>query len=239
MTRVGVFGRRQLLWVALARFLVPGMMLISYVFLTLVADTSTSNKLWIAGGYGFVLSIWFTFRYQMDRASVARAAAVGDADRLLELADEQLARKRSPAARAPFEIYRALAYDVRGDWPAVLAALDLAKAGGTPRPPWQIYAATARVAALVETGRLAEARAVLDRELPGMDRGPAPRLLAQAHLRARLEHARVLAAEGRTDEALELLQRVIDDVRTTDSLREMARRVRAPLVERAPIKTAR
>ena len=227
---VGVFGLRRRKWVVIGRWLIPCMMLVSYALLVYTADTDLGGALWIGLGYFFVLLCWSAYRIAMAQGALARAASVGDADRLLEETEDRLARTRRPAARARYEVYRALAYDARGDWSDALASLDRAKLDALPpgaRRPWDIYAAAVRVAAYVETGRIAEARAVLDRDLAGLDRGPAPRLVAHAYLLARVAHGRVLAAEGATEAALDVLQRVIDDLRAGDSARAIAHHVAA------------
>ena len=233
---VGAFGLRHRKWVVISRWLIPCMMLVSYALLVYTADTDLGGALWIGLGFSGVLICWAAYRIAMAQGALARAAAVGDADRLLEETEARLARARRPAARAHYEVYRALAYDARGDWPDALASLDRAKLDALPpnaRRPWDIYAAAVRVAAYVETGRVAEARTVLDRDLAGLDRGQAPRLAAHAYLLARLAHGRVLAAEGATDAALDVLQRVIDDLRAGDSARAIAHHVAARCAERS------
>jgi tetratricopeptide (TPR) repeat protein len=231
---VGFFGHRDRFWVLLSRWMVPAMMSIAYFLLVLTSDTGTAGKLWIALGLVFVLTLWWVFRVLMQHAALSRAVAVGDADRVLELAEEQLAGRRGDAARAPLLIYRALGHEIRGEWPAVLATLDEARpqaVRGAAGRRWRLLAASSRVASLIETGRTAEAREVLDRDL--LPNAPAAdhRTEAAAYLAAMLARGRVLAAEGAFDEALPLLQRVIDDVRSSDRARSLAHHAAARCAE--------
>jgi tetratricopeptide (TPR) repeat protein len=198
-------GKRGRGWAWLAAWVVPLMMGGAYCVLIATSDVGTSGALWESGGFGLVLVFWFAFRILTRRGALARAIAVGDHARILEL------------AKGPLD--RAVAYELRGDWPAVLAALDEARPAS---PADQVVAAAVRIHALVETGEVAKAREVLGREIeprrPGLD----PRLHAFALARAELARGRVLAAEGQRDEAAALLRRVIDDVRTMPTTRAAA-----------------
>jgi hypothetical protein len=216
--RIGFGGKRGLVWVLLASWLIPLLMTGAYIVLILTSEVDATGAAWEAIALGFVLVLWFLFRVLTEHAAMARAVGVGDADRVLELADFQLGRWRSARGKAPFHVYRALALELRGDWQAALAELDCAQ----PRGSWQKLAATVRVAALAETGRAADARAAFDAAL----RPPVTRDL-QIDIYARLAEARLLAAEGDRAGADQLLARLADDVRAGSGTRDRAKALRA------------
>ena len=191
----------------------------AYLVLMWSSDTDTTGKAWMAIGLGFVFVIWFVFRMLTQNAAIARAIAIGDSARILAVAEKYLKSHRAPAARAPYLVARAFAHELRGDWPAVLASLDEAKLDAIPvraRPTWRLRAASSRIAALVATGRLDEARAVLDRDLqPDANHV----LHSDAYLAANLAAGRVLAAEGKRPEATARLAKVRDDIRASAAMR--------------------
>jgi hypothetical protein len=197
----------------------PFGMTIAYLILMWSADTDTTGKAWMAIGLGFVFVIWFVFRLLTTNAAIARALAIGDSARILAVSDRFLTKHRNPAARAPYLVARAFAYELRGEWPAVLAALDEAKLDAIPakaRATWQLRAASSRIAALVATGKLAEARTVLERDLqPDANHV----LHSDAYLAANLAAGRVLAAEGKRAEATARLAKVRDDIRASAAMR--------------------
>ena len=147
--------------------------------------------------------------------------AVGDADRMLEIVERELAGRRR--GRAKLLAARAFAYEVRGAWADALAAADDARAavdGELPEPVHGFYAArlaAVRVAALVATGKLDEARATYDGELARLDIAHGGALVQRQRAElagvARLAAARIALASGDTARARELLQLVIDDIR--------------------------
>jgi hypothetical protein len=202
-------GKRGRGWAWLATWVVPLMMAGAYCVLIATSDVQTSGALWESGGFVLVLGFWFAFRILTRRAALARAISVGDHGRILELAT-------SPADRA-------IAYELRGDWPAVLRTLD----GAQPRTPSEhVITAALRIHALVATGEIARAREVLDRDIEPRTKHLDPRLHAPALARAQLARGRVLAAEGRAAEADAVLQRLIDDVRSGETVRAAAREIR-------------
>src|SRR6476661_7785353 len=77
----------------------------------------------------------------------------------------------SGGAGVPCHVYRALAFEIRGDWASALAALDEAPLDRA-HASWRLLAATVRVAAFTETGKVAEARTVFDRDLKTTTRDP-------------------------------------------------------------------
>ena len=210
--RTGFAGKRGLVWSLIASWLVPSIMTGAYIFLMATSETDTDGKVWEGVGWTFVLTLWFMFRMLTAHAALARAVAVGDAERVLELADRRLAQ-RGPKRSRLYHAYRALGHDIRGDWSAALADLDRAPSHGT----WRMIAATVRVGALVETGRVAEARVVFDAEL-----GPTRPRDAQSDIRARLAEARLRWAEKDLDGAERLLGRLTDDVRAGSGIRATA-----------------
>jgi hypothetical protein len=217
--RVGFGGKRGLVWVLLASWLIPLMMTGAYVVLIMTSDVDATGAAWEAIGLGFVLVLWFLFRVLTEDAAMARAVDIGDADLVIELADFQLKRRRSASRRAPFHVYRALAYDVRGDWKAALAELDRAE----PRGNWRALAATVRVSALAETGRTEEARKLFDAELAGR----VVTRVMQVDILTRLAEARLRRAEGDREGATKVLDRLVDDVRAGSGIRDRARALRS------------
>ena len=204
---------------------VPVMMTGVYAVLMWSSETDNTGKAWMAIGLAMVLVVWWLFRTLTAIAALSRAVAVGDAKRTLELVDEQLPRRKRPGARAPLLIARALAHELRGDWAAVLAALDEAEVTAIPegqRPSWHVLACSARIGALLETGEVAAAKRLLETTLvPAagtLDRRRHP----SAHLHVTLAKGRVAAAEGRADDARTLLQAVLDDVHAGGAVRALA-----------------
>src|SRR5262245_37722183 len=143
-------------WIRLASWIVPPVLMAGvYTIFALTSDADNTGMAWMAIGFGFVLVIWLVFRILVDQTALARAVASGDAERLLRVT----ARRRDPAAL----VYRALAYELRGEWAKALAAADTANPHGNL--PFEVLAAAIRVAALVETGDVAGARRVHDEDL--------------------------------------------------------------------------
>jgi hypothetical protein len=221
----GFAGKRGYGWVAAASLLVPVMMIGAYIILILTSEVGATGAAWEALGLAFVLVLWWLFRVLTEHAAISRAIAIGDADRVLELADHSLARRRRAASKARMHVYRALAREIRGEWADALAEVDAAKVetiSGAPRKAWELFAATVKVAAYVETGKVAEARAVLDAGVEPNVKLVDVRMNASAHIHARLARGRVLWAEGKLDAARAELRTVIDDVRTGTGTRAIA-----------------
>jgi len=202
-------GKQGRGWAWLASFVVPLMMAGAYCVLIATSDVGVSGALWEAGGFALVLGFWIAFRTLTRRAALARGIAVGDHARLLEL------------ARDPVD--RAIAYEIRRDWPNALRTLD----GAAPATPErQVIAAAVRIHALCETGEVAQARAILDRDVEPRAAQLDRRLHATGYDRALLARGRVLAAEGRTADAHAVLAKLADDVRADPNLRAEASRLR-------------
>ncbi len=204
---------------------VPVMMTGVYGVLMWSSETDNTGKAWMAIGLAMVLVVWWLFRTLTAVASLSRSVAVGDARRTLELVDEQLPRKKSPAARAPLLVARAQALELRGDWAGVLAALDEVDLRGIPdrlRPSWTIVASTVRIGALVETDRIADAKRVLETEVEPAAAALDPRVDRSSKLLRSLAAGRIAATEGNGAEARALLQAVLDDIHAGGASRALA-----------------
>lgn len=226
LARAGFAGKRGFGWVLLASWLIPAIMTAAYIFLMYTSETDNTGKAWESVGLGFVFVLWFLFRVLTEHAAISRAVVVGDAARVLELADHQLRRWHRAGVRARLHVCRALAFEIRGEWASALAALDrpeVANAAAT----WRHIAATVRVAALVETGRVADARAAYDAiltdRLAMFDSTLAPL--------ARLAEGRLRWAEGDLDGAAAVLAKLVDDVRAGAGTRGAAHHYAALVAE--------
>jgi hypothetical protein len=204
------------LWRFLTRWGVPIMMTSAYIVLAITSETDATGWAWMSIGLGFVYVIWWTFRIVTETAALSRAAAGGDAARVLELADKQLAR-RPGKSRAPFWVWRAVALEMKGDAQAALAALDNVPPSSL-KPDMALRAAAVRIAACVEVGDIAVARRALD----ALRATHPERLGPEAAVTTRLAEARVVFGEGELDAAVPLLQRVIDDIRAGEGQRALA-----------------
>lgn len=194
------------IWRVLARWAVPVMMTLAYVFLAATSETDNAGRAWMGVGLVFVMVVWFMFRAMTESAALARALSIGDTTRLFALADRYLPRKRRPAGRAPFLVARAFAHQLRGELTEALAALDDAH----PGPELQPLASAVRIGALVELGRPAdEAR----RFVVSAPRSPALAWLAEGQIAWR---------DGDLDTAAQRFARVIDDVRVGGAIRAIA-----------------
>ena len=211
--RAGFAGRRGWLPVALASWLVPAILCAAYIVLMLTSDVDATGAAWESVGLAFVLILWWLFRMLTESAAMARAVAIGDADRVAELADHQLDRRRTARSRAPYLVYRALAHELVGEFPDALARLDEAK----PVGPWRRIATSVRVSALVELGRVEEARRAFDAD----ERREVVRD-AQLAIVGRLAEAILVRAEGDRSQATELLSAVVRDVRAGSGTRARA-----------------
>jgi hypothetical protein len=189
---------------------VPVMMGGAYCVLISTSEVGVSGALWEAGGFGLVLGFWIAFRKLTHRGALARAIAVGDYDRVLELSQDP--------------VDHAIAFEMRRDWPNALKTLD----GASPtKPERQVIAAAVRVHALCETGEVARARQVLERDIETRIGQLDRRLHATGWDRAQLARGRVLAAEGKRAAAEAVLDKLANDVRADPNLRAEATRLRA------------
>jgi hypothetical protein len=216
--RTGFAGKRGLFWVVAAGWVVPGMMTTAYIVLMLTSETDATGRAWESVGLAFVFVLWWVFRILTETAAMARAVAVADPARVLELADFQLARRRRAKSRAPFHVYRALGLELRNDWEGALSELEHV----TPTGAFRALAATVRTSAFAETGRAAKAREVFDAELAGK---PVTRAL-DADILARLAEARLLIAEGDRAGAEALLAKLANDIRAGSGIRDRAQALR-------------
>ncbi|MBA3454526.1 MAG: hypothetical protein H0T42_15660 [Deltaproteobacteria bacterium] len=204
---------------------VPVMMAFVYSVLMWSSETDNTGKAWMAIGLAMVLVVWWLFRTLTAGAALSRAVAVGDTTRTLELVAAQLASKKQPAARATLLVMRARALELRGDWAGVLTALDeaaLAKLPHKQRTSWRILATSARIGACIEAGTIAEARRLLDAELTPAAATLDRRIHRGSLLHVSLAAGRIAAAEGRTADAVPLLQAVLDEVLAGGAERALA-----------------
>ncbi|MEZ4360560.1 MAG: hypothetical protein R3B48_10280 [Kofleriaceae bacterium] len=210
---------------------VPLFMALVFAALISTSDASLAGTLAATVGLVLVLLFWAMFREASLHAEVSRALAVGDGAAAAALADRQLARRRGPR-RAPFEVYRALAHELRGEWSAIESLL-----GGEPasaakfaggQASWRLVAACVRVGALAELGEVAAARALYDevvaprREALG-ERGSLPAVLTEG---------RLCFAEGELVRAREILTPLTRSIRLGPAQRAMAFHYLARCAER-------
>jgi hypothetical protein len=208
-------------WTRLASWILPLVgMAIAYTVLAWSSDTDNTGKAWMAIGFGFVVVIWIVLRILVDQTALARAITSADAERILAIADQQLARRRGDSARAPYLVYRAYALELRSDHAGALATL----ADARPTDPGlQLFAAAIRILALVETGDVAAARRIATDELEPRAAKLDSRLHAGPHIHANLARGRLLLAEGDHEAGRKQLQRVVDDIRAGAAIRDRAR----------------
>ncbi|HET9987895.1 MAG TPA: hypothetical protein VFQ65_05230 [Kofleriaceae bacterium] len=197
-------GRSGPFWRFIASWFVPVIMTMAYVVLALTSETDATGWAWMSIGLAFVLVLWWMFRMLANSAAMSRAVAVGDAERVIEIDKRPL-----PAA---------VAFELQGEWAKTLVAVRRAQ---PKKPRDQVLAATTEISALVETGEIAKARSVLETMQPTLARLN-ERLEGASHLAATLAKGKVLAAERSNTEALAVLQKVIDDVRTGQRTRALA-----------------
>jgi uncharacterized protein HemY len=166
-----------------------------------------------------MIGLWNLMRELRAHASATRAAAVGEPDELIELAEREIKQRFTERSRAPFYVYLALGREQRGEWAAATEALDRAAQYRPLKPAWRLLAATARVGVLVEQGDVAGARKVYDGQVaPAAQRmaGPGVQLLAAEAA------ARVRYAEGDKEGTAPLFKRMSGDVRLGPSTRAVA-----------------
>ncbi len=231
--QVGFIGKRGVVWTLIASWFIPLTLTMAYITLALTSETDAAGWGWMGGALALAGVLWFMFRSLTHAAAMARALAVGDADRVLEMADDVVARRRG-AVRSTHQLYRGLAFEMRGDWASVLRAVDDAKLPRTARPSDRALAAALEIGALVETGELARARALLDTELAPTAAKLDSRMDAHVAILARLARGRVLCAEHAPDAAA-VLQTVLDDVRTGAATRAMAHHYAARIATDAAV----
>lgn len=198
-------------WGVLSRWAVPVMMTLAYALLVATSEANRTGEAWMAAGLVLVMTAWVVFRRLTAAAALSRALSVGDTAALLAIADRELARRRRPAARAPYLVARAFARLLRGEHAAALETLgglgDLAQLPVALRP---LCLAIDGLAAIeqADATRIAAARTV------GARPGP-------PWLRSLVEG--VLAwHDGRLDMAAQLIGRVRDDIRAGSALHAIA-----------------
>lgn len=201
----------------------PLLMSLCYTILAVTSETDTTGKAWMAIGFMFVLILWMTFRLAVEGAGLSRALAVGDADKVLAITKKQLARRSNDQVRAPYLVHQALAHELRGDSAAALASADAAK---PVAPADKLLQTSVKMLALVESTRIADARALLgelDERAAATDR----RLQIVAHHYAHLARGRLLLAEGQGDAARVELKKISEDIRAGHAIRARAKKLAA------------
>ncbi|MEO6775477.1 MAG: hypothetical protein ABI467_21120 [Kofleriaceae bacterium] len=197
-------GRTGPFWQFIASWFVPVIMTIAYVVLALTSGTNATGWAWMSIGLAFVFVLWWLFRTLTTNAALTRAMAGGDHERVTELDKRPL--------------QAAVAFELRGQWAKSLEAVARAH---PKKPRDRVLAAMTELSALVETGEIAKARGVLETIQPTVAKLN-ERLEGASHIAARLAKGKLLAAERSNTEALAVLQRVIDDVRSGQRTRALA-----------------
>lgn len=224
----GFLGRRGWIWHAIASWFIPVIMTCAYIAFAMLADTDATNWAWMSLGLLFVLCLWWVFRELSQTAALVRASDIGDADAVMEIATAALASKLV-VGRQKLVLYQAAAHELRGDWPRALASIREANVGAGAGKYLRMRAASLTITALVESGDVAGARAVIDRDLAPLQRTLNPRLDAPLAIAAKLAEGRVLIAERESAAAARALDQVIGDVRTGAAARAEAKALRAQL----------
>ena len=165
---------------------------------------------------------WLEGHPHVDRhlgasARIRLLATIGrfeEAHELLERAAERAAEMGSVRSRLRLAWRRFDVARLEGDWPAAEeAARELPEASRTSEPANYLLYTTFLAEALVELERKPEAIALIDeaeQEMPSEE--------PDAWVRSRCLRARVLAGEGRTDEAEQLARSAVERAETTDRL---------------------
>lgn len=172
-------------------------------------------------GFAFALMLMFTIRELKQHATISRYAAIGEPDKILEIADAQLSRRRSPKRRVPFQVYKAIAQGMKGEWEDVietLEAIDFERMGAKARRTWQFLYYNNLLAAYCFTGRVAEARTMFDDHIEPFGtivRSPGTKL-AISESRAKLHYF-----EDDLDEARKGFESLVDDVRLASAARAL------------------
>lgn len=207
-----------------ASWIVPPILMAgAYTILAITSETDRSGKAWMAIGFAFVLILWVTFRLAVEGAGLSRALAVGDADKVLAIANKQLAHRGSEPSRAPYLVHQALAYELRGDSAAALKSAEAAK---TVTPVDKLLQTSVKILALVEAGKITDARALmaeLDERAAAVDR----RLQIASHHYAHLARGRLLLAEGQGDAGRAELAKISEDIRAGHAIRARATKLAA------------
>jgi hypothetical protein len=200
-------------------------------FWALIATSEARGiAVWVAlGAFLVVMGLWLAFRRLQMHASATRLIGAGQADEVIELARGQLEWRRTERGKAPFRIYLAWGYLLRGDLDEADRVLGQAAPG---RAALDRLWATAKIAALVERGTggmspvrtvepdtVGEARRVYDRHIaPLLVGAPAPavKLLADE------ASAKLRFAEGDAAGARPIFEKLCKEIRLGPASRAMA-----------------
>ncbi len=194
-------------------YFVPVLVALAYAGLIATSDMTPAMMALTLGFFGIVLLLWSGFRELRLHAIASRHAAVGEPDELLALAEKQVTRRLRAKTRVPFQIYIAMAHELRGDRDAAktaLAATDLDLLHPKVRRTWGAIHASLRITLLTRDGDAAGARKVLEESLrPFLKYIPG----AGAEVILREAEARVLLAEAKPDEARPMFEALAKDIR--------------------------
>lgn len=203
----------------LAEFLVLFVVALAWAGFVVLSGASGIAKLFMGVGFGIALMLLVTIRELMMHGTINRYANIGEPDKMIEIADAQLARRRSPARRAPFQIYKAIGHSMKADWDVAietLEAIDFDRMSGKTRRTWQFLYYNNLLPAYCFTDRVAEARGLFDDHIEPFGtivRSPGP-ALAISESRAKLQYF-----EGDLEEARKGFESLVNDVRLASASR--------------------
>jgi hypothetical protein len=208
---------------AIDTWVIPLVLVLTWVMLFASSNVRGIPAVITLFAFGLVVVMFRAYRELRIHAASARHAAQGDPDELLALAERELSRRWTPRSRAPFHIFRSIAYQLRGEWAEARKALDAAdlkSVGNRARRSWSMLHDAQRINLLAEEGDAAGARRVLEQELLPMLRfvpGAGSKVIADE------AEARVLLAERRFDAALPTFDKLARDVRLGPATRALCR----------------
>ncbi|MEZ4401045.1 MAG: hypothetical protein R3B06_13555 [Kofleriaceae bacterium] len=191
---------------------IPLLLALLYLVFAITADLSGVADVVAAVFLVVVVGLWLAFRRLRVHASAARYAAIGEPDKLLAMADEELARRWFPVGRAPLHVYRALAYNLAGQPSEARAALTASqiKPGERATRSWQLLWASADIDARTRLGDAAGARKTFEQVVVPF-RSVAPS--GGIELIAAECEARVRLAEGDAAGARDLVLPAVKEMR--------------------------
>ena len=208
---------------AIDTWVIPLVLVLTWVMLFASSNVRGIPAVITLFAFGLVVVMFRAYRELRVHAAAARHAAQGDPDELSALADREIEKRWTTKSRAPFHIYRSIAFQLRGEWGEARKALDAAdlkRIGGRARRSWSMLHDAQRINLLAEEGDAAGARRVLEQDLLPMLRfvpGAGAKVIADE------AEARVLLAERRFDAALPTYDKLAKDVRLGPATRAICR----------------
>lgn len=205
--------------VAIGEIAVLAMIGSAYGVFVAVSEASSTVKVIILIAFAFAFLLWTTARELRVHATASRLGAIGEPDQLIELADTQLARRRSARRRVPFFIYKALAHSMKAEWDEatkILEDIDFGSLRGNARRTWQFLYYNNLLACRLFTGRAEDARKIYEEHVaPFAEMVKSP----GTELTARESRAKLLFFEGERDEAAEIFSALTNDIRIAQASR--------------------